>query len=122
MRFRWTGGKIMKLVCKAFLRMFATGLLILSVFGTLSAAVELTKAQAIARARSILRSNTSACSIRSIKSVTAVKVAAGWRVTAKIVMASSGSPMNETAVWTISQRNGAVAANQLTSEIANGCP
>lgn len=86
------------------------------------ARAELTQAQAISRVRSILNRNTGGCRINRIKSVTAARVKAGWRVTAKIVMSASGSPVSETAVWTVSQRNGAVSASQLSSEIENGCP
>lgn len=87
-----------------------------------SARAELTQAQAIARARTILRNNTEGCRIDKIRSVSAVRVKAGWRVTARITMSASGRPLSETAVWVVSQRNGAVAQNQLTAEIANGCP
>lgn len=86
------------------------------------ARAEITQAQAIARVRSILNRNTRSCRINKIKSVTAARVKAGWRVTAKITMSASGSPTAETAVWTVSERNGAVAASQLSSEIENGCP
>lgn len=87
-----------------------------------SAGTELTQAKAIARARAILRSNMSACQINKIRSISAARVKAGWRVTAQITMSASGKRVSETAVWIVSERNGASAQNQLTSEIANGCP
>lgn len=86
------------------------------------ARAEITKAQAISRARAILRENTTGCRIKKINSVSAVRVRAGWRVTAQIVMAASGSPISERAVWIISQSGGAVAQDQLTAEIESGCP
>jgi hypothetical protein len=85
-------------------------------------AVELTQAQAIARVRAILRNNTSGCRINKVRSISALRVKAGWRVTARVTMSASGRATAETAVWTVSAKNGAVAANQLTAEIANGCP
>jgi hypothetical protein len=87
-----------------------------------SARAELTQAQAIARPRTILRHNMAGCQINKIRSVSAVRVKAGWRVTARITMSASGRATAETAVWIVSERNGAVAQNQLTAEIANGCP
>ena len=87
-----------------------------------SARAELTQAQAIARVKAILRSNTAACQINKTRSITAARVKAGWRVTARITMSASGTPRAETAVWIVSERNGTSAQNQLTAEIANGCP
>lgn len=86
-----------------------------------SARAELTQAQATARARKILRSNMAGCQINKIRSVSAVRVKAGWRVSARITMSASGRATAETAVWIVGERNGAVAQNQLTAEIANGC-
>jgi len=38
-------------------------------------------------------------------------------------MSGSGRRLNETAVWNVRVSNGqAIAANQLSSEIENGCP
>jgi hypothetical protein len=87
-----------------------------------SARAGLTQAQAITRARTVLRNNMAGCQINKIRSVSAVRVKAGWRVTARITMSASGRAIAETAVWIVSERNGAVAQNQLTAEIANGCP
>ena len=87
-----------------------------------SARAELTQAQAIARVRTILRNNTSACRINKIRSISAVRVKAGWRVTARITMSASGRAMAETAVWIVSAARGASAQNQLTAEIGMGCP
>jgi hypothetical protein len=83
--------------------------------------VELTKGQAMAQVRSILKNSTHGCRINRINSVVAVRVNAGWRVTAMVVMSASGRRITERAVWIVSQRNGAVAQDQLTSEIANRC-
>jgi hypothetical protein len=83
---------------------------------------ELTQAQAIARVKTILRDNADGCRITSTQSVSAVRVKAGWRVTARIRMSASGTSRAETAVWIVSAKNGASAQNQLTAEIANGCP
>ncbi len=96
--------------------------LILGVGTGYSTQTELTQAQAVARVRSILRNNTTGCQINKINGVSAGRVKAGWRVTAKIVMSASGSQRSETAVWIVSQRNGAAAQSQLASEIENGCP
>jgi sulfate adenylyltransferase subunit 1 (EFTu-like GTPase family) len=43
-------------------------------------------------------------------------------VTARIKMSATGTSTTETAVWIVSAKNGASAQNQLTAEIANGCP
>lgn len=83
---------------------------------------DLTQAQAIARVRSILRNSKSGCRITATQSVSAARVRAGWRVTARIRMSASGRSVSETAVWIVSAKNGATAQNQLTAEIANGCP
>ena len=86
------------------------------------AAAEISQAQAVARVRTIVRNNTAGCRINKVNSVTAVSVRGGWRVTARLIMSASGRRLSETAVWIVSQRNGAVAQNQLTAEIAIGCP
>jgi hypothetical protein len=83
---------------------------------------ELTQAQAIARVKTILRNNGDGCRITSTQSVSAVRVKAGWRVTARIKMSASGTSRAETAIWLVSAKNGASAQDQLTAEIANGCP
>ena len=82
---------------------------------------DMSKAQAIARVRTILKSSTAGCRINSVTSVTAVKVKAGWRITARIVMSASGSRLNEKAVWIVSEQQGAAAQDQLTAEIQNRC-
>lgn len=107
--------KISVLTCAALL-------LIWGVSAERAAAAELTQAQAVARVRTILRNNTAGCKIKKVNSVSAVRISAGWRVTARIVMAASGSPISERAVWIVSQKNGAVEQDQLTAEIAIGCP
>lgn len=96
--------------------------LLLGAGATSSARAELTQAQAIARARRVLRNNMAGCQINKIRSVSAVRVKAGWRVTARITISASSRATAETAVWIVSARNGAVAQNQLTAEIVNGCP
>lgn len=87
-----------------------------------SAWAELTQAQAIARVKTILRNSTNGCQINKTNSVSAVRVKAGWRVTARITMSASGTRTAEIAVWIVSAKNGASPQNQLTAEIANGCP
>jgi hypothetical protein len=79
--------------------------------------------KAIATVRSILEKNTAACKIDEVRSISTVRVSYGWRVTANIVMSASGSPANETAVWTVRRSDRkAVPNNQLTAEISKGCP
>lgn len=93
-----------------------------SIFTNALAAPATTRAQAIAIVRSIINRNATSCRINKINSVTAVSAGRNWRVTARIVMSASGRPVNETAVWTVRSDGEAVPANQLTSEISNGCP
>lgn len=83
---------------------------------------ELTQAQATARVKTILRDNADGCRITSTQGVSAVRVKAGWRVTARIRMSASGTSRAETATWIVSAKNGTSAQNQLTAEISNGCP
>lgn len=83
---------------------------------------ELTQAQAIARVKTILRDNADACRLTSTQSVSAVRVKAGWRVTARIRMSASGTSRTETAIWIVSAKNSASAQDQLTAEISKGCP
>lgn len=85
-----------------------------------SAQKELTQTQAITRVRTILQNNAGACRLKT-RSISAVKVRAGWRVTARVTMSAGGITRPEIVVWIISQRNGAVAQNQLTAEVQNGC-
>jgi len=85
------------------------------------ARVSTTRAQAISLVRSILDRNAASCRISRTTSITATEVKAGWRVTAKVVMSANGIARSETAVWTVRTDGEAVAANQLTSEIENGC-
>lgn len=96
--------------------------LVINVPNVMPASADITQAQAIARVRSILNNKSRGCSIDRINSVRASRVGGGWRVTASIVMSASGRRRTEQGVWIVSQRNGAVAQNQLTSEIAMGCP
>lgn len=81
-----------------------------------------TRAQAIAIVRSIINRNTQSCRITKTNSITATASGRNWRVTARIVMSASGSPVNETAVWTVRSDGEAVPADQLTAEISDGCP
>jgi len=83
---------------------------------------ELTQSQAIARVKTILRDNADGCRITSTQRLSAIKVKAGWRVTARILMSASGTSTAETATWIVSAKNGASAQDQLTAEITNGCP
>lgn len=97
-------------------------ILVLGIGVAHSAQAELTQTQAIARVKTILNNNTNACQINKKGSISAVRVKAGWRVTAQITMSGSGTPTPATAVWIVSAKNGASPLNQLTAEIANGCP
>jgi hypothetical protein len=83
---------------------------------------EITQAQAIARVKTVLRNNAGRCRITSTVGVSAVRVKAGWRVTARVKMSASGRSRTETAVWIVSAANGVTAQNQLTAELAIGCP
>jgi hypothetical protein len=79
--------------------------------------------QAVARVRVILTRNQASCHIDQIKSVSATRGGNVWKVTARLVMSGSGRPLNETAKWNVRVADGgAVAADQLASEIENGCP
>lgn len=112
--------KIQSTVLRKLAFALVLGLLV-EISAVQSAGAELTKEQAIARVRAILNNNARACKLK-IRSVSAIRVKAGWRVTAQITIAASGTPYAETAAWIVSRRNGASAQNQLTAEIANGCP
>lgn len=80
-------------------------------------------AQAIATVRAILNRSQASCHIDQIKSVSATRGGTVWKVTARLVMSGSGRPLNETAKWNVRVADGgAVAADQLASEIENGCP
>lgn len=99
--------------------------LILAISGvaqSLAPSGELTQAQAIARVRTILQNNAGGCRITKTQSVSAVRVKAGWRVTARIKMSTSGRSRAETAIWIVSAGDSASPQDQLTAEIANGCP
>ncbi|MCA1602507.1 MAG: hypothetical protein LC776_12965 [Acidobacteria bacterium] len=110
----------------SFLRLFIATIVAVLLLGASAAQsatrAELTKAQAVARVKAILRNSASGCRITKTQSVSAVRVKAGWRVTARIKMSASSTSVTETAVWIVSAKNGASAQNQLTAEIANGCP
>ena len=82
----------------------------------------LPQAQAIQTVRTILQKNAGSCKIKQVRSITAKKNGSVWRVTAQIVMAASGRPLTETAVWGVSEKNAATPMNQLTAEISKGCP
>ena len=97
-------------------------ILVLGIGVAHSARAELTQTQAIARVKTILNNNANACQINKTGSISAVRVKAGWRVTAQITMSTSGTRTPATAVWIVSAKSGASPLNQLTAEIANGCP
>ena len=80
-----------------------------------------TRAQAISMVRSILKSNAVSCRISKTLSVEASQAKTGWRVTAKVVMATSGTPSHETLVWIVASGQ-AVPASQIASEVSSGCP
>ena len=105
-----------KIVCLLFV------VLLLGVGAAQSARAELTQTQALARVKTILRNSTNACQINKTSSISAVRVKEGWRVTANITMSASGTRTAATAVWIVSAKTGASPQNQLTAEIANGCP
>lgn len=105
-----------QIVCTFF------AVLLLGAGAAQSAHAELTQAQAIAFVKAILRNNTNTCRINKTSSISAVRVKNGWRVTAEITMSASGTRTAATAVWIVSAKNGASPSNQLTAEIANGCP
>ena len=86
-----------------------------------AAAPGTTRAQAISMVRSILKSNAVSCRISKTLSVEASQAKTGWRVTAKVVMATSGTPRNETLVWIVAAGQ-AVPASQIASEVSSGCP
>ncbi|MDQ3816874.1 MAG: hypothetical protein M3362_04165 [Acidobacteriota bacterium] len=79
------------------------------------------EARAVETVRAILRRNAGGCKINRVLSVSAQRASFGWKVTATVVMSASGSPSTETAAWNVSERNGAVAASQLSAEIEHGC-
>ncbi len=110
----------------SFLRLFIATIVAVLLLGAGTAQsakrAELTRAQAIAHVKAILRNNVSSCHITKTQSVSAIRAKAGWRVTARIRMSASGTSTTETAVWIVSAKTGASAQNQLTAEIANGCP
>ncbi len=110
----------------SLLRLFSRTIVAVLLLGASTAQsatrAELTEAQAIARVKAILRNNASSCQITKTQSVSAIRVKAGWRVTARIKMSGSGTSTTETVVWIVSAKNRASAQNQLTAEIANGCP
>ena len=80
-----------------------------------------TRAQAISMVRSILKSKAVSCRISKTLSVEASQAKTGWRVTAKVVMAASGTPRHETLVWIVASGQ-AVPASQIASEVSSGCP
>jgi hypothetical protein len=101
-----------------------TVVIVLLVMNTLvnsAAAPATTRAQAISMVRSILKSNNASCRISKTLSVEASQIKTGWRVTARVVMAASGTSHNETLVWTVASGQ-AVPASQIASEVSNGCP
>ena len=121
MKLRLTGPR--RFHIQALTYLMAGSVLIGALEQGVRSAPETTKAQAITRVRSILNHNAGACRIKKIQSVLAVRSRGGWRVTAKVVMTASGSPLSETTVWTVRLYDRkAVPNNQLTSEISAGCP
>ena len=105
----------------AFTAVTATPLAAAAVQNHSAIRIELTQAQAIDRVKTILRDNADGCRITSTQRVSAIKVKAGWRVTARIRMSANGTSTAETATWIVSARNSASAQDQLTAEITNGC-
>ena len=87
-----------------------------------AASPKTTRATAMAIVTSILKRNAVACRF-SHGPIVVARVKAGWRVSTKLTLTGRDKPSTATAVWTVREDNGeAVAANQLTSEISNGCP
>ena len=80
-----------------------------------------TRAQAISMVRSLLKSNAVSCRISKTLSIEASQAKTGWRVTAKVVMAASGTPRHETLVWIVASGQ-AVPASQIAAEVSSGCP
>lgn len=113
----------MKMLMKNARSLAAAGILCL--FAGIATArppsADVTKAQAIARVRAILARNTRRCSINRVNSVTAARVAAGWRVTAMVLMSASGRRLTERTVWLVDRRNRVTPQNQLTAEVNAGC-
>ena len=107
---------------RAFHTVFAVLLIGSGITQSANAGGEITQGQAVARVRRILDNNSGPCRITQTQSISAARVKAGWRVTARIRMSASGVSRAETAVWIVSSTNGATAQDQLTAEIALGCP
>lgn len=82
---------------------------------------DISQSQAVSVVRSILKDSSAGCKINSVSSVTAARGKAGWRVTAMLYMSASGRRILERAVWIVSKANGAVAQDQITSEIQARC-
>jgi hypothetical protein len=102
---------------------FLAAIIISAVTAAAVAPKKTTRSKAIATVRAILKRNTAACKIDEVRSISAARVRNGWRVTAKVAMSASGSPINETAVWTVRHSDGKVVPNnQLTAELSHGCP
>jgi hypothetical protein len=92
-----------------------------SIFARANTAPTTTRAQAIAIVRSIISQNATPCHINKTNSITAVAAGSKWRVTAKVVMAASGTARTETLVWVVATEQ-AVPASQIASEVSSGCP
>jgi len=89
------------------------GMLVAPPLAAAQAAV--TKAQAIAIVKKVLRAHADACELEII-SVTARKIAAGWRVYAKVSTFGNVG----TSQWTVKGKK-AVPGDQLAFEIAHDC-
>ena len=96
-------------------------LLVMNTFMNSAATPGTMRAQAISMVRSILKSNAVSCRISKTLSVEASQAKTGWRVTAKVVMAASGTPSHETLVWIVASGQ-PVPASQIASEVSSGCP
>jgi hypothetical protein len=102
---------------------FLAGIILSGVTTAAIAQKRTTRAKALATVRAILEKNSAACKIDEVRSISAARVRKGWRVTAKLVMSASGTPSNETAVWTVRRSDGEAGPNnQLTAELSKGCP
>ena len=92
-----------------------------SIFARASTAPVTTRAQAIAIVRSIINQNATPCLISKTNSITAVAAGRNWRVTAKVVMAASGTARTEALVWIVATGQ-AEPLSQIASEVSSGCP
>jgi len=86
-----------------------------------SARPKTTRPEAVAIVKSILQRNAGACRF-SYGPIIVARVKGAWRVSTKLALTGRGKPFTATAMWAVREDDGeAVPANQLTSEISNGC-